>query len=328
VDRRRFLLTSLAGLLTAPLSSLAQQVRPTSRLGILVSGSGKSSPDLPELNAFTKQLADLGWSEGQNLAVDRRSGATLSQLRGLAAELVRLNANVILAVGPTATDAARAATTSIPIVMIAGADPSTYGITKQSRPAENVTGLTIGTPGVVASKRLEILRQLFPGLTLLAIIWDVPQTADAPSLRALSSSAQSMGLRLYDIDVRGVDDFERVFQTARKSNAQAALIMESPRAVASRVIVAAMALKHRVPLMSQFSRIVEAGGFMSYGPDLDDLFRRAAAHADKILRGARPADVPVEEPVKYVFVVNAKTAKALGLTIPPSLLARADQVIE
>ena len=328
MDRRRFLLTSLAGALAAPLAAEAQKTGTPPRLGIILSGSASSRPSLPELDTFSKQLAALGWIEGETLRVDRRWDDRAERLVELASELVRLDVRVILAAGPSATEAARAATSTIPIVMVASSDPSVHGITSLSRPGANLTGLTIGPTELVMGKRLSLLRETLPSLSRLAVLWDVPRLPEAPGVAMVVETARSLGLRLQQVDVQGPDDFQRAFQAARTENAQAVLLVEGPRAVSNRSVVAALALKHRLPMMSQFSKLVESGGLIAYGPELDDLFRRAAGYVDKILKGARPADLPVEQPTRYTLVLNLKTAKALGLTIPPSLLARADQVIE
>jgi len=322
ISRRGFLGGSVA-LLAAPLAVAAQQAP---RLAMLLTGS-PTTPS-PEHEALMKQLGALGWIEGQQLAVDRRWSDAPEKFAHLAADAVRANPAVILAAGPDATRAARQATSTIPIVMIAATDPRVMGVASFARPGGNLTGLTIGPPETVNEKRLQLLKEALPTVTRVAVLWDVTRSADAPTTAPMAAAARLLGLRLQHLDVKSGRDFDATFAAVKKQNAECLLIVESPRAVANRALIAELGLKHRLPMMSQFSRIVEAGGLMSYGPDLTDLFRRAAPYVDKILKGAKPADLPVEQPTKFELVINLKTAKALGLTIPPSLLLRADQVIE
>jgi putative ABC transport system substrate-binding protein len=189
--------------------------------------------------------------------------------------------------------------------MIASMDPRVVGVGSLAHPGGNLTGLTIGQPEIVSEKRLQLLKEAMPALVRVAVLWDVNRLTDGGVVvPTMAAAARVFGLRL------------------------AVFLVESPRTVANRTVIAELGLKHRLPVMSQFSRIVEAGGFMSYGPDLSELFRRAASYVDKILRGAKPADLPIEQPTKFKLVINLKTAKALGLTIPPPLLQRADEIIQ
>jgi len=238
---------------------------------------------------------------------------------------------VILTTGPAATRAAQQATSTVPIVMIASTDPRALGVASLAHPGGNLTGLTIGQPEVTSEKRLQLFKEAVPTLVRLAVLWDVNRSSDSGVVvPTMTAAARVLGLRLQhiDLDVNSVSGFASGFATAKKDNAEAVFLVESPRTVAQRTLIAELGLKHRLPIMSQFSRIVEAGGFMSYGPDLSDLFRRAAIYVDKILKGAKPADLPVELPTKFELVINMKAAKALGLTIPPSVLGRADELIE
>ncbi len=321
MHRRRFLLASLAGVFAVPLTAEAQAA--SARLAMLLTGPAADAT--PEYAAFTKQVGDLGWIEGQNLAVNRRWADAPETFIGFAADVVRAKPAVILTAGPDATRAAQQATSTIPIVMIASTDPRTLGVTSLARPGGNLTGLTIGQPELT-EKRLQLVKEALPTLARVAVLWDVKRSAGA--VDAMAATARFLGLRLQHLDVNSSTDFTTALAAAKRDKAEAILLIESPRAVANRTVIATLGLKHRLPIMSQFSRIVEAGGLVSYGPDLSDLFRRAAAYVDKILRGARPADLPIEQPTKFELVINLKTARALGLTIPPSLLARADQVIE
>ena len=281
-----------------------------------------------ELGAFTKKLGELGWVEGRNLSVEARWAKDADSLPGLAAELVRLGVDIILTPGPVATSAAKRATSTIPIVMIASTDPRRAGAAGLAHPGGNLTGLTIGQTEVVNEKRLELLKEALPEISRVAILWDVERVSNAADAAVLLATARSLKLQLQQLDVTKAGDFEPAFRAAQQGGAGAVVLVESPRAVVNRTLIAQLALKHRLPVMSQFSRLVEAGGLMSYGPDLSDLFDRAASYVDKILKGAKPGDLPIEQPTKFELVINLKTAKALGLMIPQSLLQRADQVIE
>ena len=310
------------------LAPLAAEAQPTpARLAMLLTGPQATAT--PEYAAFMKQLGDLGWIEGQNLAVDRRWADAPERFISLAADVVQSKPAVILAAGPDATRAAQQATSAIPIIMIASSDPRVLGAASLAHPGGNLTGLTIGQPEVTSEKRLQLLKEARPALARVAVLWDVKRSADSgASDEMMAAAARVLGLRLQHLDVNGPSDFATAFAAAKMANAEAILLVESPRAVASRAAIAELGIKHRLAIMSQFSRIVEAGGLMSYGPDLSDLFRRAATYVDKILKGAKPADLPIEQPTRFELVINLKTAKALGLTLPQSILLRADQVIE
>ncbi len=305
--------------LSLTLAPLAVEAQPRPmRLAMLLTGPRADAT--PEYAAFMKQLGDLGWIEGQNLVIDRRS-----------ADAVREKPTVILTTGPYATRAAQQATSAIPIVMIASTDPRVLGVASFAHPGGNLTGLTVGQPEVTSEKRLQLFKEAMPALVRVAVLWDVNRLTDSGAVvSTMAAAARVLGLRLQhlDLNVNSASGFAAAFATAKKDNAEAVFLVESPRTVANRTVIAELGLKHRLPIMSQFSRIVEAGGLMSYGPDLSELFRRAASYVDKILKGAKPADLPVEQPTKFELVINLKTAKALGLTIPQSVLGRADEVIQ
>jgi putative ABC transport system substrate-binding protein len=314
------------GLLAVMTSDHAQSKTP--RLGILLTGSSSSAAQAPQLDALMKALAELGWMEGQNLAVDRRWAERPDQLVDLAAALAQSGVSVILALGPEVTRAAAAATPTTPVVMIASTDPRQVGASSLARPGGNLTGLTVGQVEVFFEKQLDLLKAAIPGLARVIVVWDVNRLSDGDRSVVMAGSARALSLQLQHVDVGRIQDFEGAFKTARSARGSAVLIIASPRAVENRSLIAELALKNRVPLMSQFSPMVEAGALLSYGPDLNDLFRRAGFYVDRILKGARPGDLPIEQPSKYELVLNLRTAKALGLSIPQSLVLRADQVIE
>ena len=327
MERRAFIGMIAGGLLAAPLAADGQQQPKTiPRLGMLFTGS-PSVPPGPGQDAFMKQLGELGWVEGRNLAVERRWADRPDRLPDVAAELIRLNVSVILAPGLQAAQAAKKSTSTIPVVMVAFADPAS--VASLARPGGNITGLTVGQPEVVTAKRLELLKEAIPRLSRVAVLWDVG-TGAVPGGAAsmLEAAAWSLQLQLQHLKVRAVSDFEGAFKAAKKDGAGALLLMETPLMSRNGALIAELGLRNQLPVMPLYAVIVEAGGLMSYGTNLPDLFRRAAIFVDKILRGANPADVPVEQPTKFALSINLKTAKALGLTIPPSLLQRADQLIE
>jgi putative ABC transport system substrate-binding protein len=329
MDRRAFLGSLAGGLLAAPLVGEPQARRASPRLGLLLTGSPSDMTQARERDAFTRKLGELGWIEGQTLRVDARWATSDGILPGLAAALVRSGVDVIVAPGPAATSAARNATSTIPIVMIASTDPRTMGAAGLAHPGGNVTGLTIGQTEVVNEKRLELLKETLPRIRRVAVVWTVKRgDATVAATASLQAAARSLNLHLQDLDITEVNDFRGAFIAAREGGADAVLLVESPQAVVNRALIAKLALEGRLPVMSEFSRVVEAGGLISYGPDLSDLFARAASYVDKILNGAKPTDLPIEQPTKFELIINLKTAKALGVTVPPPLLASADEVLE
>ena len=313
--------------LLAAASAGAQTKNP--RLGILLTGAPSSAAQSPQLDALTKALLELGWVDGQNLNIDLRWAERSDQLPALANELARSGVSVILAPGPEAIRAAMAATSTIAIVMIGFSDPRRVGVANLARPGGNLTGLTIGQLEVTTEKRLQLLKTTIPGLSRIVVVWDVDRLRDGGDAAGLMvAPARALALQLQNVDVKSVPDFETAFRTASAARAGAVLFMESPRAVENRALIANLGMKYRLPVMSQFGPMVEAGALLSYGPDLNDLFRRAASYLDKILKGTKPADLPIEQPIKYHLVLNMKTAKALNLAIPPAVLLQADQIVE
>jgi ABC-type uncharacterized transport system substrate-binding protein len=326
--RRAFLATVSSGLLTAPLAAEAQQAGKVYRVGILTNKA--SDPAEARLwQAFRSGLRERGWIEGQNILIEFRAAeGNTARLPELAADLVRLKVDLILARSSIFVQAAKAATSSIPIVFLIHADPEGTGhVASLARPGGNITGLAVLMTDL-APKGLELLVSAVPVAKRIAVLW----TPDAPShtlaLKALEEAARPRQLQLQPVVARTAPELEGAFAAMARARAQAVLVLGTAIFLAERQRVAELAIKHRLPTMSNLKDIVEAGGLMSYGPDFDDLYRRGAIYVDKILKGANPADLPVEQPTKFELVINLKTAKALGLTIPPALLLRADQTIE
>jgi putative ABC transport system substrate-binding protein len=295
---------------------------------MLLTGSPSNPQQPPEVDAFIEELRRLGWVEGKNLAVERRWADKPDRFRKLASDLARSDVSVILTPGPAATRAAQDATSTIPIVMVAFTDPRQVGVASLAHPGGNLTGLTIGQPDALFAKRLELFKEAISRLSRVAVLWAVSGVDMRRGIASMTVAAQTLGLRLRHLRVNSPDEFDGVFKAAKRDAADGLLSVDSPRAVANRLLIAELGLKYTLPVMSEFRPMVEAGAFMSYGPDLNELFRRAAGDVDKILRGTKPADLPIQQPTKFELAINLKTAKALGLTIPPSLLLRADEVIQ
>jgi len=324
VDRRRFLQAVSAGLLAAPLAE-AQSSAKRARLGILA----PTSTSLPQYASFRQALWDLGYQNEVTLSIEERAAqGRAERLSNLAVELVRGNVDVILAAGPEATiRAARQATSTIPIVMIAiDYDPVARGyIASLSRPGGNITGVFLQQLELT-TKRLELLKAAIPGIDRVAVLWDA---FSADQWKVVQTTAPSLGVHVRSVELRDPPyDFKRAFETASHGGTRAVLALMSPVFFRERVQMAILAAKNRLAAMFGLSEWAEVGGLMTYGANISHMFVRAAGYVDKILRGAKPADLPVEQPTKFELVINLKTAKALGLTIPPSLLLRADQVIE
>lgn len=313
-------------ILIAPLAVEAQP--PTSkpaRVGFLWTTSATAASSYRD--AFTDGLRQLGYVEGRDVTIDHRYAEDrLEALPGLATAILRAGVDVVVTQGTPAARAAKQATATIPIVMVNVADPVRVGlIASLSRPGGNVTGLTIVAPELNV-KRLELLKEAIPRISRVAVLWDSAGASYDP-FETLEAAARSLGLRLQPIEVRGPKDFETAFAEARRHRAEALLVLPSPVLNYQRTRLPELAARDRLPASFQAREFVEAGGLMSYGPHLPDVARRAATYVHKILKGSKPAELPVEQPIKFELVVNLKTAKALGLTIPPTILTRADEVI-
>jgi putative ABC transport system substrate-binding protein len=313
-------------LLGAPLAR-AQGPTKLARIGVLSLSSPTEVARWHE--AFRQGLAGLGWVEGKNISIEYRyAEGRVDRLPALAAELVGLKLDVIVAGLNTDTEAARKATRTIPIVMAAPADPVATGLVASlARPGGNITGLTTILPEL-AGKRLELLKEMVPKLSNVAVLWNPHGRVSTLGWQEIQRPARELSIRLHSLEVRAPGDLEKAIADAATMRAGALAVMPDPVFVTNLKRIADLAARSRLPSIYNFSEFVAAGGLASYGPDPSDLFRRAATYVDKILKGARPADLPVEQPTKFQLVINMKTARALGLTIPPPVLARADELVE
>jgi putative ABC transport system substrate-binding protein len=312
-------------LLITPLSTGAQPLK-VARIGVLSGGSAEPSP---LLEAFRQSLRDFGHIDGKTILIEYRfADAKPERLAGLAAELVRLDVDVIVTINTPASQAAKAATSRIPIVFTWVVDPLAL-VASLARPGGNVTGLTT-LSGDLAPKRLEILKEILPGLTKAAVLWNAGNATATRFFKDMESAAPQLGLRLHALGIRGPasDDVERSIDAAARDGAGALFVIEETMLLAQRALIIERAAKRGLPTASTNKEFVLAGGLVSYGVDLRDMFRQAARYVDNILRGAKPANLPVEQPTKFELVVNARTAKTLGLTIPRSVLLRADYIVE
>jgi len=324
---RRAFVTGLGAVLAAPRGGEAQQVRKIARIGVLAAGSpGMYSA---RYEAFRQGLRELGYVEGKTIAIEYRyAEGKFERLPDLAAELARLNVDVILASSAPETGAAKRATMSIPIVFGLHGDPVGTGhVASLAKPGGNITGLATMAPDL-SGKRLELLKEAFPRIARVAVLWNSANRAKAEDWRETQGAAHALGVTLQSREVRGPDDFPSVFASMTTQRPDALVTLDDPLLLNSRTSIVAFATKERLPVIYPQRDYTDAGGLMSYGPSISDLFRRAASYVDKILKGAKPGDLPIEQPTNFELVINLKTAKALGLTIPPSLLLRADQVID
>ena len=320
--------TFTLALLSAPHASEAQPLAKVPRVGMLWFGSPIGGPS-PHLEAFRQGLRELGYTEGQNIVIESRHAAMRpALLPDLAANLVLSKVDVIVAAGDPAIHAARHATSTIPIVMVAGADRVGAGlVTSLARPGRNLTGLSALSPEL-SGKRLQLLTEAIPRVSRMAVFWNPADPAKALELREIQATGQALGVQLQLLEVRGPEDFESAFAAMARDRAEALIILGDPLTLSHRMRIVDLAAKSRLPGIYDVQEFVEAGGLMAYGPSLPDLFRRAAAYVDKILKGAKPGTLPVEQPMKFELIINLKTAKALGLTIPQSVLFLADRVIQ
>jgi ABC-type uncharacterized transport system, periplasmic component len=325
--QRREFLGVLGGAAMWPLAAHAQQpAAKVWRVGVLSPGLPGQSPPL---EIFRTSLRDLGYVEGRNLIIDWKfSEEHNDPLPALANELVRANVDIIFAINTPAALAAKNATTSIPIVVTRVSDPIRTGlIASLAKPGGNLTGLTTISEEL-EGKRLELLREALPGLLRVAVLWNEANSGHALNVREMERAGPPLGLQVYLLGLKRADELPAVLQTAIKVQAGALFVIDDLVISSFQTRILDFASKNKLPVISQFREFTDAGGLMAYGPGNDEMFRRAAVYIDKILKGGKPSDVPVERPTRFNLIINLKTAKALGLTVPPTLLARADEVIE
>lgn len=325
INRRAFLVALAAAAVAAPRRASSQRLGHVARVGLL--GSSSLAAGLHIVEAFRDGLRQAGWIEGQNLALDFvYAEGRLERLPNLAAELVRRKVDVIFAPAQPAALAAKKVTSSIPIVFALTDDPVSLGlVTSFARPGGNATGLSQQYPELLA-KRWQLLKEVAPRISRVALLWE---SAMGPAfLKPEEDAAKALGVRVEVLELRSPEDLDQAFAAAAKARADGLSLPFTPIVFAKRARIAELATKHRLPAVAPFREFAEAGGLMAYAPDLPDIYRRAAKYVDKILRGAKPADLPVEQVDKFELVINLKTAKSLRLTIPQSIMARADKVIE
>ena len=328
ISRRAFTATIAGGLITRPLVVGAQPAQKAPRVGVLLLFGTPGQPN-PLVDAFRGGLRDLGYVEGQTVLIDYRWAEGQEQrLTDHAADLVRLKVAVIVTPGTPATMAARAATRAIPIVMTNVGDPVGSGIVASlARPGGNITGLSL-LDADLDGKRIELLKEAVPHLSRLAILWSANDPGMTLAFGRVETAARALGLALQNLAVREPAEFPRAFEAAGAGRAEALFVTAQPFTNQHRAQILDLVAKHRLPAIYTLRSFVDAGGLMSYGPSQADQYRRAATYVDRILKGAQPADLPVEQPTKFELVINLRAARALGLTIPAGLLQRADQVIE
>ena len=314
------------GVLAGPLGADAQPPGKVHRIGFL----GAASPTAVShaLEAFRQGLRDLGWVEGQNMAIDWRfAEGRAERLPQLATELVQLKAEVIVVTVTPVALAAKKATRTIPIVMLGTGDPVANGLVASlARPGANITGLSLQA-AELGGKRLQLLKEAHPGLSGVAVLWNVANPYTILEVRETEIAARALGIQIQSLGIREADEFERAFREAATWRGRALIVVGDSLTLFHRARIVELAARHQLPAMYGFREFVDAGGLMGYGANLPDMYRRGATYVDKILKGAKPGDLPIEQPTKFELVINLKTAKALGLTIPDSVLIRADEVI-
>jgi putative ABC transport system substrate-binding protein len=312
-------------LLAAPLAAEAQPVGKVPQVGVLSPGS----PPVGALDAFRQGLRELGYLEGRDIVIEWRfSEGKDDRLPGLARELVQQNVDVLVAVNTPAALAAKNSTKSIPIVITRVADPVSVGLVASlARPGGNITGESVLT-AEMSAKRVELLKEALPGLSRVGVLWSTGNPGSALTVRELEISSRRLGIQLQTLGVHGPGDIRGAFEAARKGRAGALYVVDDVITTSHRAQIVDFARGSRLPVISQYAEFAEQGGLMAYGPSITTMYRRTAYFVDRILKGARPGDLPIEQPTKFELVINLKAAKALGLTIPPSVLARADEIIQ
>jgi putative ABC transport system substrate-binding protein len=325
MERRTFLGVIAGGLLAAPLAAEAQPAGRVYRIGVLSPGTAPPGP----LEALRQGLRELGYNEGRNIAIEWRfAGAADEHLRDLAEELVRLKVDVIVSINTTASLAAKRATQTTPIVIARVSDPVRSGLVASfARPGGNITGVS-NFSDELSGKRLGLIRELIPAVSRLAVLWNADNPGIGLSVSEMERGSSQFGVHLQVHGVKSTDEFRSTFQAITRERVSALFVFDDVLITTHKRQILDWAAETRLPVISQYAEIAEAGGLIAYGPNIPEIYRRAAIYVDKILKGAKPSDLPVEQPTKFELVINLKTAQALGLPIPPSLLQRADQVIE
>jgi putative ABC transport system substrate-binding protein len=321
---RRAFIRQLALLAALPLGASAQPAKKLYRIGYL----RRTSPEPADVASFRGGLRDFGY--GENTVIEERyAHGVTDRLGPLAAELVRMKVDLIVVDGTATAVAVKSVSTSVPVVFVLVTDPVGNGLVKSlARPGTNFTGLTITTGYELAGKRLELFKAAFPAVSRLAILGNPTSPITGPFLRDTERAARTLGLEVQAFEAKSPSDLSETYAAIARWRADGLMTLNDAMFYSQRERIVDLSLKHRLPAIYPESEFVEAGGLMSYGPDFDYLFRRAAFYVDKILKGAKPADLPVEQPTKFELVINLKAAKQIGLTIPPSVLARADKVIK
>jgi len=324
VRRRDFIALLGISASARPLAARAQQTGKIYKIGFLSPSSSQ-----PPLAYLFDSLRELGWIEGRNVSIEYRFAENRPErLPELATDLVRLNVDLIVAIGTLGPVAARRATSTIPIVMVGAGDPLGTGLVASlARPGGNVTGMSLMAPDL-GGKRLELLNEVLPRLTRVAVLWNAGNPYPALVFKETQAAGRTLGVEIQSLAVRGPDDFDGAFEAAREQRPDALITVEDPLTLSNQKLIAEFAAGQQLPAIYGLREFVTAGGLMSYGANPSDLFRRAAGYVDKILRGAKADDLPVQQPALFELIINLRTAKALGLEIPPTLLARADEVIE
>jgi putative tryptophan/tyrosine transport system substrate-binding protein len=329
IGRRQFISALGSAAATWPLAARTQQSEPVKRIGIL-QGLAASDAEWPHrFDAFKAHLKELGWIEGRNVAFEFRfADAKPELLPALAAELVQTNVDVIVTNAAQPVEAARKATSTVPIVMASVGDALGAGyVVSLARPGGNITGLTLVSTDQSA-KRLQLIKQISPSIVRIAVLWNGNASGHRLQIKEMEQAVPAMGIVLQSLPISNANELDAALRAAAQENAQAIVTMDDPLVQSQRVRIVEFAIGQGIPVMGEFRPVTEAGGLMSYGPNQVDMWRRAADYVDKIFKGAKPADLPVEQPTKFELVINRKTAKALGISVPQTLLVGADEVIE
>jgi len=328
MDRRAFIAVVSGNMLAVPLAAKAQQQTKVPRIGWLGGPTRESAQ--PFVRPFLQGLKDLGWVEGQNIVIEWRfAGGRAERLPDLAAELVRLHVELIVVPSTPTAVAAKNATATIPLVTVGGNDPVTLGLVASlARPGGNITGLTVSFGPEIAGKQFELLKETLPKVSRVSALWNPVTPGNVLALREAEAAARRLGVELQPLQARSIDDFDNAFSAIRAKRAGAVHVLADVMFVTHRARLVQLAAKNHLPVLYPQREFVDDGGLMSYGAEISNNFRRAATYVDKILKGAKPSDLPVERPTKFELVVNLKTAKALRVTIPQTVMLQADYVIE